>query len=278
LNLFQAILLGLVQGLTEFLPVSSTAHLILVPWLLGWTADPAFARSAFVFDVLVQWGTLVGVFAYFWRDLAAIVRGVVGGLARGKPFDSFEARLGWWVVVATIPAVVAGLLLKDRIENLFSAHALVAGMLMLAALLLIAAERFGKRNRNLNALNTHDAVTIGLWQTLALFPGVSRSSATISGGMLRHLERSAAARFSFLMSIAALLGAGVVALSDLLDDAALLQSLALPLAAGFAAAAVSGYFVIRWLLGYLQKQSLGVFVVYRLLFGALCLLVALIRG
>src|SRR5512145_873506 len=132
LNLFQAILLGLVQGLTEFLPVSSTAHLILVPWLLGWTADAAFGRSAFVFDVLVQWGTLVGVFAYFWRDLASIVRGMAGSLARGKPFDTFEARLGWWVVVATIPAAVAGLLFKDRIENLFSAYTLVAGMIMLA--------------------------------------------------------------------------------------------------------------------------------------------------
>jgi undecaprenyl-diphosphatase len=278
LTIFQAILLGVVQGLTEFLPVSSTAHLILTPWLLGWATDPAFARSVFAFNVLVQWGTLVGVFAYFWRDIGAIVRGVLIGLARGKPFETFEARLGWWVIVATIPALIVGLLLKSQIEAVFSAYALVAGVLIVAALLLVAAERFGQRNRNLTALNTTDAVVVGLWQTLALFPGVSRSSATIAGGMLRHLERSAAARFSFLMSIPALLGAGVVVLSDLLADATLLQALALPLAAGFIAAAVSGYLVIRWLLGYLQKQSLGAFAVYRVVFGVLCLIVASTRG
>jgi undecaprenyl-diphosphatase len=278
LTIFQAILLGMVQGLTEFLPVSSTAHLILTPWLLGWTTDPAFARSVFAFNVLVQWGTLLGVFAYFWRDIASIVRGVSIGLARGQPFETFEARLGWWVVIATIPAVVAGQLLKERIESIFSAYALVSGMLIAAALLLVAAERMGRRDRDLAALNTTDAVAVGLWQTLALFPGVSRSSATIAGGMLRNLERSAAARFSFLMSIPALLGAGIVVLSDLLADAALLRALALPLAAGFIAAAVSGYLVIRWLLGYLQKQSLGAFAVYRVAFGALCLIVALTRG
>jgi undecaprenyl-diphosphatase len=227
---------------------------------------------------LVQWGTLVGVFAYFWRDLVSIVRGMLSGMARGRPFETLEARLGWWVVIGSIPAAAAGLLLKDRIEASFSAYALVSSVLMGAALLLLAAERFGRRARDLASLDTADAVGVGLWQTLALFPGVSRSSATIAGGMLRHLERSAAARFSFLLSIPALLGAGVVALADLLADAALLQSLALPLTAGFIAAAVSGYLVIRWLLGYLQRQSLGVFAVYRVAFGGLCLIVALIRS
>ena len=275
MTILQAIFLGIVQGLTEFLPVSSTAHLILVPWLIGWSYDP---KTAFVFNVLVQWGTLVGVFAYFWRDLASIARGMLGGLARRAPFDTFEARLGWWVVVATIPAVVAGLLLKNHIESLSSAYAAVAAVVILAAALLVAAERFGRRTRTLDNLHAADAAVVGLWQTLALFPGVSRSSSTIAGGMLRHLERSAAARFSFLMSIPALLGAGALAIKDLLEDAALLSVLALPLAAGFLAAAVSGYLVIRWLLGYLQRQSLNVFVVYRLVFGAVCLIVALTRG
>ena len=151
-------------------------------------------------------------------------------------------------------------------------------MILLAAGLLIIAERFGRRARDLTALTTTDAVAIGLWQTLALFPGVSRSSSTMAGGMLRHLRRSAAARFSFLMSIPALLGAGVVAIKDLLDNSALLSSLALPLAAGFLTAAISGYLVIRWLLGYLQRRSLNVFVLYRLAFGGLCLAVALARG
>ncbi|HEY4687954.1 MAG TPA: undecaprenyl-diphosphate phosphatase, partial [Anaerolineae bacterium] len=146
-----------------------------------------------------------------------------------------------------------------------------------AAVLLIVAERFGKRSRELQDIDTTDAVVVGVWQSLALFPGVSRSSATIAGGMLRDLKRSTAARFSFLMSIPALLGAGVVAIKDLLGNTALLSALALPLAAGFIAAAISGYLVIRWLLGYLQRRSLNVFVVYRLLFGALCLIVALAR-
>ena len=275
MTLFQAVLLGIVQGLTEFLPISSTAHLILVPWLIGWSFD---AKTAFVFDVLVQWGTLVGVFLYFRRDIASIVYGVVNGLARRRPLETFEARLGWWVLVATIPAVVAGLLFKDQIEGLFSAYAAVAGMVVIAAVLLIAAERFGRRTRSVEQINAADAVAIGLWQTLALFPGVSRSSSTIGGGMLRHLERSAAARFSFLMSIPALLGAGLVAVRDLLGDTALLSSLAAPLAVGFAAAAISGYLVVRWLLGYLQRRSLSVFVAYRILFGALCLVVAFTRG
>jgi undecaprenyl-diphosphatase len=170
------------------------------------------------------------------------------------------------------------LLFKSQVERIFSAHAVVAGMLIVAAALLVIAERFGKRHRSLDAINTQDAIVIGVWQSLALFPGVSRSSATIAGGMLRHLERSAAARFSFLMSIPALLGAGVVAIKDLLDNTALLESLALPLAAGFIAAAISGYLVIRWLLGYLQRRSLNAFTVYRIGFGAVCLLIALLRG
>ena len=275
MSILQAIILGIVQGLTEFIPVSSTAHLILVPWLLGWTFD---SQAAFDFAVLVQWGTLVGVFTYFWRDIWEIVRGVFTGLARGRPFETFEARLGWWVVIATIPAVIIGVLFKSQVERIFSAHAVVAGMLIVAAALLVIAERFGKRLRSLDAINTQDAIVIGVWQSLALFPGVSRSSATIAGGMLRHLERSAAARFSFLMSIPALLGAGGVAIKDLLDNTSLLASLALPLAAGFIAAAISGYLVIRWLLGYLQRRSLNAFTVYRIGFGAVCLLVALLRG
>ena len=274
MSILQAALLGIVQGLTEFLPISSTAHLILVPWLLGWKLDP---RVAFSFDVLVQWGTLVGVFVYFRHDLRLIGRGMLDGLRRGKPFDSFEARLGWWVVLATLPAGVVGLLFKSQIESIFSAYAVVAGMLIVAAALLVVAERLGQHRRGLAELNTTDAIVIGLWGSLALFPGVSRSSATISGGMLRFLERSAAARFSFLLSIPALLGAGVVALGDVLADTALLSALAVPLAVGFLAAAISGYLVVRWLLGYLQSRSLNLFAVYRVAFGLLCLIVALTR-
>jgi len=274
LSILQAIVLGVVQGLTEFIPVSSSAHLVLVPWLLGWQFDE---KTAFVFDVLVQWGTLVGVFAYFWRDIGSIARGVVGGLVRRAPFESFEAKLGWWVILATLPAVMLGLLLKDTFEQTFSAPAIVAVLLFVTAAILIVAERLGKRVRELSAFDSGDAVVMGLWQVLSLFPGVSRSGATIGGGMLRHLDRSAAARFSFLMSIPALLGAGVIAINDLLADSALLSTLSLPIVAGFLSAAVSGYLCIRWLLGYLQKRSLDVFAAYCIGFGALNLIIAFVR-
>jgi undecaprenyl-diphosphatase len=273
-TLLQSILLGIVQGLTEFIPVSSSAHLVLVPWLLGWSFDD---KTAFVFDVLVQWGTLVGVFAYFWHDIWSIARAVVGGLASGRPFDSFEAKLGWWVILATIPAVVLGLLLKDTFEQAFSAPGVVAVLLFVTAAILIVAERLGRRMRDVSWFNTGDAVAMGFWQALSLFPGISRSGTTIGGGMLRHLDRPAAARFSFLMSIPALLGAGVIALGDLLADPLLLSALWLPLVAGFLAAAISGYLCIRWLLGYLQKRSLGVFAAYCIGFGALNLIVVLVR-
>ncbi len=275
MSIIQAIILGLVQGLTEYIPVSSSAHLVLVPWLLGWTFDPT---TAFVFDVLVQWGTLVGVVIYFWRDIWAIVRGVVNGLIQRKPFGTFEARLGWFIVLATIPAVLAGLLLKNFFEQFFSDPKAVATLLFLTAAILVAAERLGQRQRRLESINSTDAITIGLWQVLSILPGVSRSGATIVGGMLRGLDRPAAARFSFLMSIPALLGAGVLAFKDLLDTPNLSSTLGLPILVGFAAAAISGYLCIRWLLGYLQKHSLTVFAAYCAAFGAVCVVVGLLRG
>ncbi len=272
MSIIQALILGIVQGLTEYIPVSSTAHLILVPWLLGWNLDP---QAKFVFDILIQWGTLVGVVIYFWRDIWAILRGVFNDAKARKIGSTPDARLGWWVILATIPAVIAGVLFKNTVEKLYTQYLIIAIIMIAAAGLMIAAERRGRRNRRVAEMTAVDAGAIGLWQVLALMPGVSRSSATVSGGMLRHFERAEAARFSFLMSIPALLGAGVVALKDLFSVPGLLSSLALPLAVGFAAAALSGYLSIRWLLGYLQRQSLNVFTIYRLAFGALCIILVL---
>jgi undecaprenyl-diphosphatase len=274
LTIIQAIVLGIVQGLTEFIPVSSSAHLVLVPWLLGWSFD---SDAAFVFDVLVQWGTLLGVFIYFWKDIRSIIGAMFKGLAQRRPFASFDARLGWWLALATIPAVIVGALFKEQFEASFSSPLLVALFLFGTAAILIIAERFGKRERDLSRFNTVDATVMGLAQVLALFPGVSRSGATIGGGMLRQLDRPAAARFSFLMAIPVMLGAGVIAIKDLFDNAALLSSLAAPLIVGFLAAAISGYVCIRWLLAYLQQRSLGVFAIYCVAFGAFNLVIALIR-
>jgi undecaprenyl-diphosphatase len=274
MSIFQALILGIVQGLTEYIPVSSTAHLILVPWLFGWTLDP---NAKVVFDILVQWGTLGGVVIYFWHDIWAIARAVINGLIHRQLFATFEARLGWLVVVATIPAVVIGVFVEKYLVQLYQMYALISIVMMLGGVLLLAAERYGKRIYELKQMAWLDAFIIGVWQVLAFIPGISRSSATISGGMLRHFKRDEAARFSFLMSIPALLGAGVIALKDLFGTPGLLTSLAAPLIVGFLAAAITGYFSIRWLLSYLKTKTLNVFIIYRFVFGGLCLIVALFR-
>ncbi len=274
MNIFQALILGIVQGLTEYIPVSSTAHLILVPWLFGWNFD---SNAKVVFDILVQWGTLVGVVIYFWHDIWAIARAVIDGLIHRQPFATFEARLGWLVVVATIPAVIIGVFVEKYLQQLYELYVVISIVMVLAGALMIAAERFGKRTHDLKQMTWLDAIIIGVWQVLAFVPGVSRSSATISGGMLRNFKRDEVAKFSFLMSIPALLGAGVIALKDLFSDPKLLTSLAAPLVVGFLAAAISGYLSIRWLLGYLKSKPLNIFIIYRFVFGGLCLIIALIR-
>lgn len=269
--LLHALVLGIVQGATEYIPVSSSAHLVLVPWLLGWP-EPTFA-----FDVLVQWGTLIGVFIYFWRDLWDISLSVFTGLLRRQPLATGSARLGWFIVVGTLPAAIIGYALKDIFEAAFSAPALVAALLLGTAAILAAAEHFGRREHRLNRLSWLDALITGFWQALALFPGISRSGATISGAMLRGFDRPSAARFSFLLSVPALLGAGLLAIGDLLGAGTL--SAELPaLVVGFMAAAISGYLCIRWLLGYLQRRSLSVFAIYCVLFGLFNLLVAWVRA
>jgi undecaprenyl-diphosphatase len=274
MSILQALILGIIQGLTEYIPVSSTANLILFPWLFGWTFDPATKE---VFVILVQWGTLVGVVIYFWRDIWQIAGAVLNGLKHRQPFETFEARLGWLVILATVPAVIAGVFIKTYLEQLYEAYILISIVLMLGGVLMLIAERFGKRTRDLKQMTWLDALIVGVWQIFAMIPGFSRSSVTISGGMLRDFNRAEAARFSFLMSIPALLGAGVVAFKDLFDTPGLLASLAAPLAVGFLAAAITGYLSIRWLLGYLKTQSLNIFVIYRFLFGGFCLIVGLIR-
>ncbi len=273
MSLFQSFLLGIVQGLTEFLPISSTAHLILVPALLNWALDK---NAAFVFDILLQLGTTLAVIAYFWKDLWYIAHAVVTDALNRTPLASPDARLGWLIVVATLPALFIGLVFKKYFEALHHNPAVVAGIVLGAALLLWVSEYIGKRTRPLTDLTWQDALFIGVSQALALFPGVSRSAATICGGLVRHLDRQAAARFSFLMSIPALLGAGVIALKDLFDLPNFAQYLP-PLLIGTLAAAIVGWLSIRWLLGYLARRSLAVFAWYRLAFGALCLVIFYLR-
>lgn len=268
MTIFQAFILGIVQGLTEFLPVSSSGHLVLIPYWLGWQLQ---ADQAFIFDVLVQMGTLVAVFVYFWQDVVGIVRAILVGLWQRKPFDEPYARLGWQVVLATIPAGLGGLLIKDLVEQAFGSTGATGVFLLITAVLLVVAERVGKRTRAMEQLTWGDAFWIGCFQLLAVFPGVSRSGSTIAGGVTRNLERLAAARFSFLMSIPIMLAAGGLSLLDLLKMPGF-GAFWPQIVVGFVTSAVVGYLSIRWLLGYLAKRPLYVFAGYVAVVGVVTLI------
>jgi len=263
MNILQALILGLVQGATEFIPVSSSAHLVLVPWLLGWP-EPGLS-----FDTIVHWGTLVAVLLVFWRDFVALV----GAWLRGwqeRDWSSPPARLAWWLILGTVPGVVLGLLLEDFFEALFSTPATVAGLLLVTAAILALSERLGRRTRDLETMTATDALLIGLGQACAIAPGISRSGATIAVGLLQGLKRDVAARFSFLLSTPIILGAGVLPLKDLLGTSGWTAQIPL-LAVGFLAAAGSGYACIRFLLSFLQRGRLYGFAVYCALVGMGCL-------
>ena len=269
MTLFHAFLLGIIQGLTEFIPVSSTAHLLIGQKLLGIPADGAM----FSFLVIVQLGTLVSLFAFYWKDLISIARATLD-LRDLKDFGGLapEAKLGWYIIIATIPALLAGYLLKDTIEGLFQQPMLQAAIrLFSAAILLTLAELLTKKNRNLESMTWLDALVIGLFQIIAVFPGASRSGTTISGGMFRGLDRPSAARFAFLMSVPVMLAAGFYELLDLMKMPGLNEFLPL-LLVGFITAAIVGWFAIKWLIDYLGKRSLYVFAVYCAVVGAGCIL------
>jgi len=281
MTILQSILLGIIQGLTEFLPISSSAHLVIVPFLLKWDIPPA---DAFIFAVLVQVATLLAVITYFWYDVIVIVRAMFSGLSNRKPFMEPHARLGWFLILATIPAGIIGLSLKDLVEKIFASPIATAYLLFVTAGLLLIAERAGKRKRSLELMNWMDALWIGVSQVLAIFPGISRSGATIAAGILRDLERPAAARFSFLMSIPIMLAAGLSATKDLLEHAYLsgasnnsLETMLLVYIPGFIASALVGYFAIRWLLRYLIDHSLYIFIIYCTMLGILVLSISFFR-
>lgn len=274
MSLPQAIVLGIVQGLTEYLPISSSAHLVLVPWALGWEFEP---NAAFAFDVLVQLGTLLAVIVYFWKDLAQMLRAVWTALRGRQAARDPYARLAVWIVLGTIPAVLAGVALRDAVEAAFGNAVATSAFLLLTAALLLAAERIGKRLHALESLSWKDALWVGLAQALSIFPGISRSGATISAGMLRDLDRPAAARFSFLLSIPVMIGAGSLALTDLaaLPSAAAYRP---ALIVGFLSAAIVGYASIRWMLGFVTRHSLSIFSAYCAFIGLLGLALGLLRG
>ena len=263
MNLLHALLLGILQGLTEFIPVSSTAHLLIGQTLLGLPADDAM----FSFLVIVQLGTIVSLFVFYWKDLLVLVKAFFA-----KPFSTQENKLAWYIIVATIPALIAGYLLKDAVKAIFKTPMLEASIrLFSAAILLTLVEWLGKRVRKLDAMTWLDALIIGLFQVIAVFPGASRSGATIAGGMARGFDRPSAARFAFLMSVPVMLAAGGYQMLDVLKMPDLGAFLPL-LAVGFATAAVVGWFAVKWLIGYLSQHSLYAFAIYCAALGALTFL------
>ncbi len=268
MTLFHSLLLGIIQGLTEFIPVSSTAHLLIAQVLLGLPADD----YAFAFNVLVQLGTLLALIIYFWRDWVALIKAFFAA-----PFSTPENRLAWYVIIATIPALVVGFVLRDVIANLFKTPLIEACIrLFSAAILLALAEYFGRRTRRLDGMSWLDALIVGLFQILSVFPGASRSGSTISGGMLRGLDRPSAARFAFLISVPVMLAAGGYETLTVLKLPGL--STFLPgLAIGFIAAAIVGWLSIRWLLNYLARHSLYLFSAYCAVVGLLALVLYLVK-
>ena len=273
MTLLQALLLGLVQGATEFIPVSSSAHLVLVPSLFNWRLDP---QIAFAYDVLVHWGTLIAVILYFRQDFWNYLKSALQGISAGKPIQNTNSKLAWLLVVGTIPAAIIGYLFADFFEQMFSRPLPATLFLFGTALILTWSEKQSKSGRKLEELNFWDALIIGSAQAVAIFPGISRSGATISAGLFRGIDKVAAARFSFLLSVPIIFGAGFLPLKELLKMH-LLQGNLPVLAMGFFSALVSGYLCIDFLLKFLQKRKLYVFAGYCVIFAVLNLLVMFIR-
>lgn len=270
MSIIQAIILGLLQGATEFLPISSSGHLVLVPWLLGWDV------SSLTFDTTVHLGTLAAVIVYFRDDIWKIILGVLKTL-KDRNLDDFYGRLGWLIVLGSIPAVVFGLLLESFFEQLFGTPALVSILLLVTGLILFASERMSRRVRTLESIGWKDGLLIGLAQAAAIAPGISRSGSTIAAGLALGINREAAARFSFLLGLPIILGAGTLKLKDAID-LGISGSEMTTLAIGGVMAAISGYACIHFLLAYLRTRSLYLFAGYCWAFGAICLVIALLRG
>jgi len=270
----QALIMGIVQGLTEFLPISSSGHLIVVPAIFGWT-DPFIDSLAF--SVMLHLGTLAALLAYFWREWVLLVP---AGLAtirdrstRGEP----HRRLALNIAISTIPAVIAGLLLNDFIEEHVRQAGLVAIMLLVGASIMWLADRWGAQLRGVDDLGPAGALGIGAAQALALVPGISRSGVSISAGLFVGLDRASAARFSFLMATPVIAGAGLFELRKVIGGGTAVDGNVVPLVVGLLAAMLSGFAAIHFLLRYLRTNSLAVFVAYRVVLAALVIVSLLAR-
>lgn len=268
----QAIVYGIVQGLTEYLPISSTAHLAIVPSLLGWE-NPNLA-----FKAIIQLGTLVAVLWYFRTDIMKITSATVRDLLAGKPLASAESQQGWMIVVGTVPVVAAGLLLKEQIKSMNDSLHVMASAMIVLALVLMVAEWLVKRRaqsgiqlKEMGDLGWLDAIVVGLAQAVALIPGSSRSGVTITGGLFLGMTRETAARFSFLLSLPAVFAAGMFELYSHRKELLATHESEINLLVATVISLVVGYASIAFLLGYLKRHTTYLFIIYRLVLGAILL-------
>jgi undecaprenyl-diphosphatase len=287
ISILQAIIMGIVQGITEFIPISSSAHLIVIPWFLGWD-DPNI--NSLAFDVALHLGTLLALLWFFYADWVRLVRAAIASIRERKIGADPDRRLAWLLVIGCIPGAIVGALAEGKVTELFhqpnqphqiSAMIAIAVMLAAAGAIMLLADRLAKHVRGMDKLSLKDAIIVGCAQALAVFPGVSRSGATITAGLALGLERTAAARFSFLLSAPIIAGAGLKSMLEVFrawqaGELAMSELILFPI--GLAAAAISGYLCIKFLLRYLQRHSIAIFAYYRWALAALIVLVAVLRG
>jgi undecaprenyl-diphosphatase len=269
--IYQVIVLAIVQGLTEFLPISSTAHLYLTSWLLGWKVE------SLTFDIALHVGTLLAVAAYFFRDwLQIIAHGF--GLRYGRD-EELERNTGllWLLAIGSIPVGIAGLLFNKQAESTWRNPLVMGSMLVIVGVLMAIAEWTGRKTRDMAGVNLLDATAIGIAQALAVVPGTSRSGITITAGLFRNINREAAARFSFLLSTPAIAAAAAKALYDLHKHGGFEPGMQTAFGLGIAISAVTGFIVIAWFLRFLRRRSLWFFVFYRIIFGIMVLALAFFR-
>jgi undecaprenyl-diphosphatase len=264
MNLLEAIIIGIIQGTTEFLPISSDGHLVIVPAVFN------ISQPDLVLIGLVHAGTLVAILGYFRRDLWNIGREFVAGLVRRDPMGTTDSRTGWFMILGSLPAAIVGLLLIDFFERQFELPIVAAVGLLVTSGFLAVAELLRKGEKPIEKITALDTIIIGLFQILALFPGISRSGTTISAGLWRGLDRSTAARFSFLVGLPAIAGAGLLSIIDIFTAQGTLS--ALHYVAAFTAAAVTGYLCIAFLLSWLKNHTLWIFAIYCGVLGSLYLI------
>ncbi len=268
MSLLEAIVLGIVQGLTEFLPISSSGHLRIVPAFFGWE-DPGAA-----FTAVVQLGTMAAVLVYFRAELARIARAWLASVPDRSKRSELDARIGWYIILGTVPIGVFGVLFQDQIETAARDLYVIGVALIVLGLVLAVADHVGKRQRELEDVEAKDGFWVGTAQALALIPGVSRSGATITAGLFLGLDRAAAARFSFLLSVPAVVLSGLFELASILDGDEGDHVGAVELLAATACAFVVGYASIAFLLRFLANHTMSVFVAYRLVLGTLVIVLA----